>query len=186
MLLNVVDNIYWIQTYTGKRFDLLNPDVDMICLNDIARPLSKLCRYTGHSDRFYSVAEHSIHVSNILSSDLALYGLLHDAAEAYIGDIAKPFKDILNLLTGGQVSHIEHKIHRVILEHFGIDPDYNNDAVKTADMFMLVSEHNKLLKPKLHWPLDSEYIDLSIPLYCWDSDIACDNFIDMFTNMISR
>jgi hypothetical protein len=87
----------WLQTYTGKRFDPLNPDPALIDIDDIAHALSNICRFGGHSSRFYSVAEHSVLVAEALwdlrhDADLALAGLLHDAAEAYLGDIPRPLK----------------------------------------------------------------------------------------------
>ena len=80
----------WIETFTGKEFYFLDPTPDSIDIRDIAHSLAFTCRYTGHSRRFYSVAEHSVLVSYLAVDPLA--GLLHDASEAYITDIASPIK----------------------------------------------------------------------------------------------
>ena len=80
----------WIETFTGKQFYFLDPTRDSIDIRDIAHSLAYTCRYTGHCKRFYSVAEHSILVSYLADDPLA--GLLHDASEAYITDIASPIK----------------------------------------------------------------------------------------------
>ncbi len=95
-------NYSWIITYTGRRFWPLDPEVRDIDIEDIAHSLSMQCRFTGHVVKFYSVAEHSFLVSRIaeqfggvLNGDpnmLGLWGLLHDASEAYLSDVAHPIK----------------------------------------------------------------------------------------------
>lgn len=87
-----------IRTFTGAYVDVLNITPDDIFYEDIIVPLTRICRYGGHIATHYSVAEHSIYVSNMLlrlhgDKDVALAGLLHDAAEAYIGDIPRPLKE---------------------------------------------------------------------------------------------
>ena len=82
----------WIQTYTGKRFWPLSPEKGEICIEDVAWALSNMPRFTGHTSRFYSVAEHSIMVARLCPPRLKLAGLLHDASEAYLCDIASPVK----------------------------------------------------------------------------------------------
>ncbi len=84
----------WIQTYTGRKFFPLDPDPEMICIEDIAHSLSQLCRYNGHSKIFYSVAQHSLVLSRELCSgwQYALMALLHDASEAYLSDLPRPLK----------------------------------------------------------------------------------------------
>src|SRR5690349_6806238 len=87
-----------ITTHSGVQFDLLKPDPSVVHLEDIAHALSHLCRYTGHCNRFYSVAEHSVIVSLMVPPSepkLAMQGLLHDATEAYVNDLARPLKDLL-------------------------------------------------------------------------------------------
>lgn len=88
----------WTQTYTGKAMEVLNPTPDMIDLEDIAHGLSNICRFTGQTLRFYSVAEHSVRVHDHCKK---LYGraervlkwaLLHDATEAYLVDFPRPLK----------------------------------------------------------------------------------------------
>lgn len=94
---------YWITTFTGKQFDLENPKSNQICLQDIARALSNLCRFNGHVE-FYSVAQHCCLMTEYackmwklgLESFLLKDILMHDAEEAYIGDISRPLKALLS------------------------------------------------------------------------------------------
>ena len=108
----------WIQTYSGKRFELdeeINPDT--IDIEDIAHALSQICRFGGHTRQFYSVAEHSVRVAHLLVDQgraVQLQGLLHDAAEAYLGDIVRPLK------TEAQRER-EHVVHSAIIQKFGIE-----------------------------------------------------------------
>jgi hypothetical protein len=149
----------WVQTYTGRAFDLVEPRPSMISIVDITQALSQLCRYTGHTNTFYSVAEHSIHCSQIVPEPLARYAMLHDAAEAYIGDISYPMKQLL----GPLVKPIEAKIERVIFESFGLVPIEDlpladQQAIKHADLQMLKIEREELLGRQvdgidLEWPL---------------------------------
>lgn len=84
----------WMQTYTGARFYPLEPDAELIRIADIAHALSNICRFGGHSARFYSVAEHSVLLSREFFAGwhYKLVALLHDAAEAYLGDVPRPLK----------------------------------------------------------------------------------------------
>lgn len=82
----------WIQTYTGKKFFPLHPHQNEYVIEDIAHALSMKCRFAGHCNAFYSVAEHSVKVSRIVAPESQLWGLLHDAAEAYLPDVCQPIK----------------------------------------------------------------------------------------------
>lgn len=86
----------WIQTYTGKKFFPLDPDPELICIEDIAHSLAMQCRYNGHTRRFYSVAQHSVILASkfFKSHDLRFAALLHDASEAYLSDVPLPIKHL--------------------------------------------------------------------------------------------
>ena len=84
----------WIATRSGKKYEFESPSRDSICIEDIAHSLAHLCRYTGHTSEYYSVAEHSVLVSRLVSPENALAGLLHDAPEAYVGDMSFPLKKL--------------------------------------------------------------------------------------------
>ena len=112
------------------RFDPLNPVADAIRLEDIARNLSRIPRFNGDTTRFYSVAEHSIGVSAI--SDHPAEALMHDAAEAYLGDLVRPL-----LPSAPRLVVLHRKVHRLICERFDLDPDYD---YRREDDLMLHTE----------------------------------------------
>ena len=95
--MSISEGVPWIQTHLGIQFIVLEPRFENIHIGDIAHALSMNCRFNGHCKDFYSVAEHSVHVSRILDDDpnLALWGLLHDASEAYITDLPRPVKNAM-------------------------------------------------------------------------------------------
>jgi len=128
----------WIETFTGKQFSFLDPPPEQIDIRDIAHSLAYTCRFTGHSKRFYSVAEHSIFVSYLANDPLA--GLLHDASEAYVADISSPVKPHLT-----NYKQIEDTIMRVIAYKFGFDYPLSAD-IKDCDATQLKTEAKHLLK----------------------------------------
>ena len=84
-----------ISTRSGRRLYLQNPNAGQIHIDDIAHGLAHQCRFNGQTNKFYSVAQHSVMVASILPPELRLAGLLHDAAEAYLGDSVQPLKELL-------------------------------------------------------------------------------------------
>src|SRR5690606_29748913 len=86
----------WMQTFTGRRFWPLDPRPDEICIEDIAHALSMQCRYAGHCLSFYSVAEHSVLLSQHVAEPFRRWALLHDASEAYLVDVPRPIKGDLS------------------------------------------------------------------------------------------
>lgn len=143
----------WIQTYSGRRFYPLDARPEEVCVEDVSHALSNLCRFTGHSKAFYSVAQHSVIASQIVSPEAALAALLHDAAEAYMGDIARPWKRFLWASLPGDYGLMalkvaEHRLLDVILEAFGCQWSDAIDAeVKRADELLLVSEARDFMSP---------------------------------------
>lgn len=125
-------------TYSGKIFDLECPMADMIDLKTIAHCLAMIPRFNGHTWEHYSVAEHSIMASRICLLEHAKAALLHDAAEAYIGDIIGPLKRMPEIR--GFFSLLQQKILRVIGHHFEIALDPLPFSVKDADRVLLMSE----------------------------------------------
>jgi uncharacterized protein len=139
----------WIQTYSGLKFDIDNLNPDMITIRDIAHALSLNCRYNGHCKQFYSVAEHCVLMSENVLPEYAMDALLHDAAEAYLTDIPRPFKP---LIVGFE--DLEYKVLRTIYKKFGlIYPDWETrKEIKQADLIMLkVEQRDVMSTPPEKW-----------------------------------
>lgn len=128
-----------ITTSSGKFFDILKPEEYEFDIEEIATALSNLCRYTGHVNRFYSVAEHSVLVSRIVPERLALAGLLHDASEAYLGDVSSPLKKLLP-----DYKTIEERVQRAIASKFELGNDIDDPAVHEADKRMYWQERQSI------------------------------------------
>lgn len=128
---------YWIVTIGGNRFWPMDPRPEDIHIDDIAHCLSRICRFGGHVKNFMSVAQHSFLVSKILSHEFALEGLLHDASEAYIGDVMTPLKNIL----GKKYKEIEDNIMDAVIARFGLKSHSSVwEEVKKADLIILATE----------------------------------------------
>jgi len=130
-----------LRTSEEHMFDLLNPQAQAFDITDIAHHLSNICRFNGATTSHYSVAQHSVLVSRIVPPYLALAGLMHDAAEAYVGDLPSPLKALLP-----DYQDIENNILQTIFEKVGINFPYHNE-VKRADLVALATEARDLLKP---------------------------------------
>lgn len=132
----------WIITYTGKKFYHLNAQPEMVCEEDIAHSLSQLCRWTGHTRYFYSVAQHSVYTSRICPPEIAFDCLMHDSSEAYLGDMNRPLKHFT--AAGPAYLEIEEKVEQVIFEKFGV-PYPMSPEVKKYDVQMLYAEKAQLM-----------------------------------------
>ncbi len=139
-----------IKVSAGHYVDLANPDPSTIEVKSIAAALSKVCRFGGHCPQFYSVAEHCIHATALACSegytgDALVAVFLHDAAEAYIGDMVKPLK-----VTMPQYGEAEQRIEAAIQAAFGVDFSKWMDVIKRFDRAMLKAEKVTM------WPEDTE------------------------------
>jgi hypothetical protein len=169
----------WIQMNSGIAFWPLDPRADEVRIEDIAHSLALLCRFGGHCRRFYSVAEHSVHVARMLPPHLALWGLLHDAAEAYVCDLPSPLK---RMLPGYKV--IEARVMAAITEHFGLPPEMPM-VVKAADQAMLLAEAKALMRvPPMPWEECGE--PASVRLHCWSWERAQTEFLLEFERLTKK
>jgi len=126
----------WFCTASGKRVYVTAPSPSDICIEDIAHGLSHVCRFGGHVRQFYSVAQHSVIVSHYAGGPLRLPALLHDASEAYLGDIIHPLKQCLP-----DYKAIEKLWEVAIEQAFGLEVDELDRAlIKSLDLAALVTE----------------------------------------------
>ncbi len=133
----------WIQTYTGLVMYPLDPRPEEICIEDIAHALSNLCRFTGHCREFYSVADHSVRVSYACDPQDALWGLLHDAPEAYLADMSRPIKRYSPF---GQIyKGVEDRLMNQIVIKFGLSQFGTPASVIEADTVLLMTEKRDLM-----------------------------------------
>jgi 5'-deoxynucleotidase YfbR-like HD superfamily hydrolase len=164
----------WIQTYSGLRFDYSNIKGNRIVIEDIAHSLSNIARFTGHTD-FYSVAQHSIYVSQNVPPEDALWGLLHDASEAYAGDVNKPLKNKL----GDSYRDIEGKIHRLVAKTFKLKGSIPM-SVHLADLRLLLTEKRDLFRDQIPW---DGYVGLepfAFKIKPWSPKVAKKKFLEKF------
>lgn len=153
----------WITTYTGKTFDFVNPTPEMIDIADIAHSLAAQVRFNGHTLVPYSIGQHSMGVATWVFKELqdkaiALQGLLHDATEAYVGDLVSPLKELIP-----DFKQIEKRIWAVIATKFGV-PIELHPMVKETDLRILLTERNHLLNNERTpaWELDKHYAPLPV------------------------
>lgn len=139
LAMNPKDSFFTLAS--GQNFWPFAPKKEDIHIKDIALALSNLCRFNGHCHRFYCVAEHSIHVSNSVPPEHALAGLLHDATEAYVGDMIRPIKKYIPAFEA-----LEEGVWLAIADRFGLAVDLP-PSVKYADDAVLKAEARDLLLP---------------------------------------
>jgi hypothetical protein len=133
----------WIQVSSGIQFWPLDPRPEEILLEDIAHALSNMCRFGGHVPAgFYSVAQHSVLMTNNVAPEFKVAALLHDATEAYLVDVPRPIKPVLT-----NYHEIEENLARVIGKRFGVSLVPLPPEVVEADERMLMTEKRDLLKP---------------------------------------
>jgi 5'-deoxynucleotidase YfbR-like HD superfamily hydrolase len=130
-------------TNSGLVFDFVNPTEDMVDIEDVAHALSHLCRFTGHCDRFYSVAEHSLIGALIFmergDDELAFEFLMHDAHEAYVGDLSTNLKKLCP-----DFKIIEERVDKLIRRKYNMANEMSSE-VKQMDIKMLATEKSNLL-----------------------------------------
>jgi len=172
----------WMLTYTGRRFYPIDPRPEDVCTEDIAHALSRICRFAGNTYCFYSVAEHSVHVSDYLTEhyavpSLSLVGLLHDAAEAYMGDVPSPVKRYLR-----DYAPIELGIDIVVRKKFNITLS-DTQIIKDTDAVVTESEIRQLMRCEgTDW---ANFVSgKDVELLGWSSEEAEYGFLDCFHKLM--
>lgn len=163
----------WIQTYSGRQFWPMDPRPEDVHIEDVAHALSLLCRYGGHVLRFYSVAEHCVHLARAVPREDALWALLHDASEAYLVDVPRPIKSSL-----GGYREAEAKIMAAVCERFSLHPE-QPASVGEADYRILTDERVQNMAPApVAWSTDAA--PLGITLSYWSPSEARALFLHTF------
>ena len=150
-----------IRTFSGKVFDLEIMEPDSICIEDIAHGLAYTARFAGQLKSFYSVAQHSFYAFQNASPENRLAALMHDASEAYIGDMPSPFKSMLP-----DYRFIEERLMKAISDKFGFAFPLPEE-VKEIDKYLFGIEWNGCV------------LDL-IPIEFWDPETAKRRFLEAF------
>lgn len=132
----------WIQTFSGRAFHPLAVEPGVVDIGDIAHALSLQCRFNGHCRTFYSVADHSVRVSRVVPAADALWGLLHDAAEAYLSDLPRPLKRQMPAF-----EEMEDRLLQRIMARYGLGWPMP-ESVREADEILLATEKRDLMAPE--------------------------------------
>lgn len=167
----------WMITFTGRAFWPLDPRPEDIAIEDIAAALSKLCRFGGHTVKFYSVAEHLVHCASKAPAGFGKAALMHDASEAYLSDVIRPIKAHLT-----NYKDIETNLERVIAEKFGL-PWPMPREVKALDEAIIADEKEQACasSPPIAWShWDNETKPLGVVLQFWKPKRAAREFLRAF------
>lgn len=174
------DEFSWIPTYLGGAFYPLDPQPGDVHIEDIAHHLSNICRFTGATSAHYSVAQHSVLVSLHVPPPDALWGLLHDASEAYINDMSRPLKRQAVMLP---YRSIEDRLMECIANRFGLHGDVP-DSVHRADMECCLTEKRDLLTSRMSWRTwEAGFETWPEKITPWLPQIAERRFLDRFETL---
>jgi hypothetical protein len=181
----------WLQTFTGRIFEPMNPQPEMICIEDIAHGLSNLCRFSGQTKEFYSVSQHSILASHAIvlldgfldltaqqRERMQLVALLHDASEAFIVDVPTMIKAELP-----RYKEIEAGVMRAVARKFDLDIAlFDHPLIHEADAVMLATEKRDFMGPE-----PKPWIDLPKPyggrIFPMEPKQAKQSFLERFTEL---
>ncbi len=165
-------------TASGKKINLFDPDPEQISIYDIAASLSKICRFGGNINYFYTVAQHSCLVAWLAEPHLVLPAFLHDAAEAYCGDVIRPLKKML----GAKYDDIEEQMLKAIFYRFGLNysdypliKEYDDYALQLEEQAIILN--NRLFQKDIEFKSSVHTTHKSIT-WCWDHRYARVAFLE--------
>jgi 5'-nucleotidase len=177
----------YLQTVSGRWVNPFDPDPEQFDAGDIARALANQCRFGGHSRVFYSVAQHCVIVSRVVEErggdvEDVFAALMHDASEAYLGDMPHPLKHRSEL--GAAFREAEAQLEAAIRDRFNIKADV--PEVKRVDRALLATERRAFSAEAWHWPELEDVEPLSLELTAWSPDQAADEFTARYAELEAR
>ena len=177
----------YLQTVSGRFVNPFDPDPDQLDAADIARALANVCRFGGHARSFYSVAQHSVIVSELVEArggdaEDAFAALMHDATEAYLGDMPHPIKHRSPL--GAAFKAAEDHLEAAIRDRFAIRADV--PEIKRVDRALLATERRAFSTENWHWPELDGVEPLELELEGWPPDEAAGAFARRFDELDAR
>lgn len=179
-----INTLTWMQTGSNQQLDFAAEEWIVLPIELIARALSNICRYNGHCSRYYSVAEHSILMSYMVPEELALATLLHDASEAYVGDMPTGLKRAMGI----SFKSFEHKATLAVSRGYGIPMEQlESPVIKQFDRRILGDEAQQLLPPHRFWDkFVTEYEPTGVTIEAWPPDVANAKFLERFEELRGR
>jgi hypothetical protein len=185
-------NVFMV-VYSGKKFYPFDPQPEMIEIEDIAHSRARDCRYNGHTEEHYSVAQHSVLMSRHLTdqffpridkapAQLKMKALLHDAAESYTSDLPGPIKSIV----GGKLSNLEDEILKVIFQKFNlpVDPVLPKVKIGRMDKQMVKMEKRDVVEDgENNWGLGNIEIPVDLNIEPWSFEKSKGEFLDLFRDL---
>jgi 5'-deoxynucleotidase YfbR-like HD superfamily hydrolase len=177
----------YLQTVSGRWLNPFDPDPSQFDVGDIARALANQCRFGGHSRVFYSVAQHSVIVSELVEerggdSEDAFAALMHDATEAYLGDMPHPIKHRSEL--GAAFRAVEDRLGRAIRDRFRIRSGVQD--IKRVDRALLATERRAFSAETWRWPELDDVEPLELELRAWPADEAAHAFAQRYAELDAR
>jgi 5'-nucleotidase len=177
----------YLQTVSGRWVNPFDPDPSQLDAGDIARALANQCRFGGHSRVFYSVAQHAVIVSELVEQrggdvEDVFAALMHDATEAYLGDMPHPLKHRSPL--GAAFKQAEDHLERALRERFQIKPDV--PEIKRADRALLATERRAFSAEDWHWPELEGVEPVDLELQAMSPDEAAEAFAQRYAGLDAR
>jgi 5'-nucleotidase len=177
----------YLQTVSGRWVNPFDPDPEQLDAGDIARALANQCRFGGHSRAFYSVAQHSVIVSQLVEArggdaEDAFAALMHDATEAYLGDMPHPLKHRSPL--GAAFREAEGRLEAALRRRFSIKGDV--PQIKPVDRALLATERRAFSAEDWHWPELDGVEPLDLELEAWSPDEAAEAFARRYAELDAR
>jgi hypothetical protein len=177
----------YLQTVSGRFVNPFDPDPSALDADDIARALANLCRFGGHCRVFYSVAQHSVIVSELVEqrggdAEDVFAALMHDASEAYLGDMPHPLKHRSPL--GAAFKAAEEHLEQALRDRFRIKPDV--PEIKRADRALLATERHAFSAESWHWPELEGVEPLDLELRAWSPADAERAFARRYAELEAR